>query len=1105
MSKKKTTKTKIPTSDSEENVGKSSSNKNSSDEDKPISRKKGHKSSTSSEEELSDSETETIKKKKDISSESKKPRRAPIKKVKTKKKNFSSSDEVEEAKDFFPSTKKKGSVKKGGIEIISGKKSQSKYNDKELASKSGQSNIVTLREQQMLQSKSETKMADIPTYVVSGLRTDVLRPAVLKAISIGKVTNANEEGPGSINDPIGGTLNDNSTCVTCGEINISCVGHLQYIQLPKEVEFVPAVYLETVVRILRCVCRYCAGLLVTEVYMRQTNLLDYRGEERLQKLADQCVDQKIRCQRFSRGTMSGEFSPLKNPTKKDTARCLQNTIYKLTPHYIQAVEQSSKQKGRSSHTGMHERGDLTSDLKMSVIKNILSEISPEDKVLMGFSADAALVDYVTDKLPVIPINARPPVYRDGEIKVDHFTYGYNCIMKEIKGYKSTEEESKKIEKQKMILHTYYNHMVDNSDEAFKKNNDPVVSVKERITGKGQVIRGSCMGKRVSYCQRTVLNPDSNLRFGEVGVSEETRSVLTVPEVVTKHNMQRLQKMYKDGKIKTIKFGPNPRGVELKGRSMRANKTKDYITELAIGDTVARYGEDGDVGLIGRQPTLHKEGLQAYRRVYGPTKTIRLHMCACGPHNADFDGDEGTEHALQTIGARAEGKHIASAENCIMDSQKSKTMVGLTYNALTSLFILTSMGDDEVILDKDEIRRIVDTLTYREDFDTIEKRLKRQGVNPLCGRALFSYLLPAGFCYRANSITRNKKVKQSNGDIKEEPVTAIVEIKDGILISGPITKKHVGAVHNSIVHYLWNNYGKVRTAAFLTDGTFLSDQFIFNHGFSVGYGDCIVPDPGAVEELVFGEMEKAQLSIDSLGPDLPSMSKSEKEYREQQFRNFTDNASNIGKLIGQQALTSDNALNIMANSGAKGNEINTASITGCVGQQYLRRKRPIPDIDGNRRCLPYYAPYSVKLEARGMAKDPFMKGLRPGAVFFHMGASRIGLVGTSVMTAITGAVHHRVAKALESVAVAYDGSLRNCTGACFQLVWSDGFEAGHMIPTNVEGLGALYNFIDIKNTVNNLNFALEKRFEELGLLSDDEDKEVAKKVFKGVTKSKLAIK
>jgi DNA-directed RNA polymerase beta' subunit len=943
-------------------------------------------------------------------------------------------------------------------------------------------------------------------HIITGLKTDILRSKVLEAISVGKVTNSNEEGPGSINDPKGGTLNDNENCRTCGEINIGCVGHLQYIQLPKDVEFVPAVYLETVVRILRCVCRYCAGLLVTEVYMRQTNLLDYRGGERLQKLADQCVDQKIRCQRYSGGNMPGKFSPLKNATEKDTARCLQNTTYKLTPQFIQCVEQASKQKGRSSHRGMHERGDDTSELKMSVLKGILSEISGEDKVLMGFTADTVLVDFVTDKLPVIPLNARPPVYRDGEVKVDHFTWASREIMKEIGKYKPSSDENTKLGIIADILYKYYNHMVDNSDESLRNGNDPVVSVKERITGKGQTIRGSCMGKRVSYCSRTVLNPDSNLRFGEVGVPESTRAVLTVPEVVTKHNIDDLQEMYKEGKIKTIKFGSDTRSKKLEGRSMRAAKTKEYITDLAIGDTVTRYGKDGDVCLIGRQPTLHKEGLQAYKRSYGPTKTIRLHMCACGPHNADFDGDEGTEHALQTIGARSEGRHIANAESCIMDSQKSKTMVGLTYNALTSLFMLTQMGEDEVILDKEEIRRIVDTLTYREDLDTIDKRLEEQKINPLCGRALFSYILPAGFCYKANSITRTRKIKLPNGEIREEPVTAKVEIRDGILLSGPITKKHVGAVHNSIIHYLWNNYGKVRTAAFLTDGTFLSDQFIFNHGFSVGYGDCIVPDPQVVREVVENELEKAQLSIDALGPELPSMSKSEKEYREQQCRGFTDNASNIGKLIGQQSLTEDNGLNIMANSGAKGNEINTAGITGSLGQQYIRRNRPIPTIDNDRRCLPYFAPNSIKLEARGMCKESFMIGLRPAGTFFHMCASRIGLVGTSVMTAITGAVHHRVAKALESVAVAYDGSLRNCTGACFQLVWSDGFEAGHMIPTNIEGMGALYNFIDIKNTVANLNFALEKRFtelEELGELpvSLSDDKDIAKAVIKDVMKKR----
>ena len=86
--------------------------------------------------------------------------------------------------------------------------------------------------------------------------------------------------------------------------------------------------------------------------------------------------------------------------------------------------------------------------------------------------------------------------------------------------------------------------------------------------------------------------------------------------------------------------------------------------------------------------------------------------------------------------------------------------------------------------------------------------------------------------------------------------------------------------------------------------------------------------------------------------------------------------------------------------------------------------------------------------------------------------------TSISTSETGSLHHRISKVLESTCVAHDGSVRNCTGAIFQLVCSDGFEAGQMIPTNCDGLGAVYSFIDIKDTVKSLNHNLETRLSEL---------------------------
>ncbi len=476
-------------------------------------------------------------------------------------------------------------------------------------------------------------------------------------------------------------------------------------------------------------------------------------------------------------------------------------------------------------------------------------------------------------------------------------------------------------------------------------------------------------------------------------------------------------------------------------------------------------------------------------------------------------------------------------------------------------IKDELSKDEVILTQDEITEATDILTFRNDFDTLNQRLTRYGINPLSGRGLFSYLLPIDFNYDGSKIEKEFEVieyqdddpteiqlkqknvryenleekrnqakaekspknkpgrlssKKSSSESEKKPpkgsfspaeraqspmtkapkfsreetiykwkkITSQklewgVKIRDGVLIRGTITKAHVGNTHNSIVHHLWLKYGKVRTAAFLTDGTFLTDWFIFNYGFSIGYTDCVAPDPDAVQKTVDDEMHNAELSIDSLGPEKPNMTKLEKEYREQQMRDFTDNAATIGKRIASEQLPYTNALNIMSESGAKGNASNTAQICGLVGQQFVRRQRPIPTLDKSRRCMPYFAPNSRKLEARGMIRQSFMQGISPAGLFFHMMASRIGLVSTSISTADTGALHRRVSKALESTCVAYDGSVRNLAGAVFQLACFDGFEAGQMIPTNHPGMGSAYSFIDIRDTIMNLNHCLQNRMLELG--------------------------
>ena len=60
-------------------------------------------------------------------------------------------------------------------------------------------------------------------------------------------------------------------------------------------------------------------------------------------------------------------------------------------------------------------------------------------------------------------------------------------------------------------------------------------------------------------------------------------------------------------------------------------------ELRYGDIVERHIVDGDIVLLNRQPTLHKQSMMGHRiKVIKDLElsTFRLNTCVIGPYNAD---------------------------------------------------------------------------------------------------------------------------------------------------------------------------------------------------------------------------------------------------------------------------------------------------------------------------------------------------------------------------------------------------------------------------------------------------------------------------------------
>ena len=114
----------------------------------------------------------------------------------------------------------------------------------------------------------------------------------------------------------------------------------------------------------------------------------------------------------------------------------------------------------------------------------------------------------------------------------------------------------------------------------------------------------------------------------------------------------------------------------------------------------------------------------------------------------------------------------------------------------------------------------------------------------------------------------------------------------------------------------------------------------------------------------------------------------------------------------------------------------------VGQQNVEGKR-IP-FGFRHRTLPHFIKDDYGPESRGFVENSYLAGLTPSEFFFHAMGGREGLIDTAVKTSETGYIQRRLIKAMESVMVAYDGTVRNSNQYVVQLCYGEDGMAGEHI-------------------------------------------------------------
>lgn len=100
--------------------------------------------------------------------------------------------------------------------------------------------------------------------------------------------------------------------------------------------------------------------------------------------------------------------------------------------------------------------------------------------------------------------------------------------------------------------------------------------------------------------------------------------------------------------------------------------------------VHRHLLSGDVMLLNRQPTLHKNSIMAHKvRILKGEKTFRLHYSNCKSYNADFDGDEMNAHVPQNELGRSEAYNLINVANQYLVPKDGTPLGGLIQDHVIS--------------------------------------------------------------------------------------------------------------------------------------------------------------------------------------------------------------------------------------------------------------------------------------------------------------------------------------------------------------------------------------------------------------------------------------
>ena len=458
---------------------------------------------------------------------------------------------------------------------------------------------------------------------------------------------------------------------------------------------------------------------------------------------------------------------------------------------------------------------------------------------------------------------------------------------------------------------------------------PLKSLADYLKGKQGYFRQNLLGKRVDYSGRSVIVVGPDLELDECGLPKHMALELFRPFVIA-------------GLLnRDLAF--NIRGA---GRLIEDGVPEVWeILEEAI---------QGKYVLLNRAPTLHRQGIQAFRPQLIEGDAIRLHPLVCPAFNADFDGDQMAVHVPLSEEAQWEAKNIMSANKNILKPGSGLPVIATSHDiALGAYWLTKAVGGA-----KGEGGHYAspNAAILARDYDALDLRAK-VSVLPVAGKPKY-----AAF--------EDKPFETTVGRL----IFNTVLPSDYPFVNAAVTKK----VLSSIVNDCIVRYGLDAVPAIVNRIKHFGFEYATKAGITWSLDDVSVPR-GKVA-LIEASREK----VARLEEDYQSGLLAEDEKRRMVIEVWQGTKQDIENLVGE-ALDPEGSVHDIIQSGARGSIGNLNQMAGMKGL--------IQNTAGETIEVPIIS--------------SMIEGLNPVEYFTSTHGSRKGLADTALGTAKAGYLTRRL--------------------------------------------------------------------------------------------------